>query len=39
MEKQHVYETLPTGYREIDSSDLQTDKKTALKVNIAAAGG
>jgi uncharacterized protein with PQ loop repeat len=37
MEKQHVYETLPTGYREIDSIDLQTDKKTALKVNIAAA--
>lgn len=37
MKKQHVYETLPAGYREIDSIDLQKNKKLALIVNAIAA--
>ena len=36
MKKQHVYETLPAGYREIESIDLQKNKKLALIVNAIA---
>ncbi len=36
MKKQHVYESLPAGYREIESIDLQKNKKLALIVNAIA---
>lgn len=32
-----AYQTLPENYREYDHVDLQKDKKTALRINIAAA--
>ena len=34
----HCTQTLPENYRELLSIDLQKDKKTALLVNVAAAG-
>ncbi|MBQ6539503.1 MAG: DUF3267 domain-containing protein [Oscillospiraceae bacterium] len=36
MKKQHVYESLPAGYREIESIDLQKNKKLAFIVNAIA---